>query len=258
MARFFKFILVGLVVFLAVAVLDYFVFKKEDPPADEPQPADQPGETVRVEKISPAEITEQTDKYKIEIVYPVTGKESIDSRVLECVGEKAEEIKSEALSFSQEAERPEGLEPEYVLEMDYEVFSPNTQVVSFKFDGYQFTGGAHGIGVLKTMIFDLETGCEYILSDIFRGESAYLQKLSRLSREQLKKEEKLGDLYDEFMVNPGTAPEVENFKNFVLTKEGIIIFFEDYQVAPYAAGEQKVEFTYSEFEEELKASFDNF
>ncbi|MFR5645408.1 MAG: RsiV family protein [Bilophila wadsworthia] len=36
-------------------------------------------------------------------------------------------------------------------------------------------------------------------------------------------------------------PEAENFSSFALTPEGIRIFFQPYQVAPWAAGSQVVD-----------------
>ena len=43
------------------------------------------------------------------------------------------------------------------------------------------------------------------------------------------------------MLRSGTAPEAENFSSFALTPEGIRIFFQPYQVAPWAAGSQVVD-----------------
>ena len=39
----------------------------------------------------------------------------------------------------------------------------------------------------------------------------------------------------------GYTPEAENFSSFALTPEGIRIFFQPYQVAPWAAGSQVVD-----------------
>ena len=42
------------------------------------------------------------------------------------------------------------------------------------------------------------------------------------------------------MLKDGTEPLVENFSSLTLTPEGICINFQPYQVAPWAAGVQKV------------------
>ena len=48
-------------------------------------------------------------------------------------------------------------------------------------------------------------------------------------------------MYNDDMLRSGTAPEAENFSSFALTPEGIRIFFQPYQVAPWAAGPQVVD-----------------
>ena len=39
------------------------------------------------------------------------------------------------------------------------------------------------------------------------------------------------------MLKDGTAPTVDNFKNIVFSNNGLIIYFERYQIAPYYFGE---------------------
>ena len=39
------------------------------------------------------------------------------------------------------------------------------------------------------------------------------------------------------MLKDGTAPTIDNFKNIVFSNNGLIIYFERYQIAPYYFGE---------------------
>ena len=48
------------------------------------------------------------------------------------------------------------------------------------------------------------------------------------------------------MLKDGTEPLVENFSSLTLTPEGICINFQPYQVAPWAAGPQRVDMPLAE------------
>ena len=41
-------------------------------------------------------------------------------------------------------------------------------------------------------------------------------------------------------VIPGTEPTTENFKEVAITKEGLLVIFNPYQIAPYAEGTQDI------------------
>ena len=47
------------------------------------------------------------------------------------------------------------------------------------------------------------------------------------------------------MLMDGTSPKTDNFKKIALTDEGIIIFFERYQIAPYYFGDYNILISYS-------------
>ena len=65
-----------------------------------------------------------------------------------------------------------------------------------------------------------------------------------LSEESRKKLEQLGnfkqDEFEEKWFLKGTAPTIANFKNIAFTKEGIVVYFPRYQIAPYYKGEYKI------------------
>jgi len=58
--------------------------------------------------------------------------------------------------------------------------------------------------------------------------------------------------YDEDFVLPGTAPEKNNFLDYSLAPDKLIITFNVYQVAPYVAGLQKAEISYKEMRDIIR------
>jgi len=122
----------------------------------------------------------------------------------------------------------------------------NGRFVSFimRYGGY--TGGAHGYEDMTTFNYDVAAKRDIALQDIFPNDPEYLTKLSAASRIQLAAHFKtafgpgadVGLLTE--MMETGTAPTEENFKHFTFTDTAVTVYFEQYQVAPYAAGEQTV------------------
>ena len=47
------------------------------------------------------------------------------------------------------------------------------------------------------------------------------------------------------MMIEGTSEKIENYSNFAITNNGILVFFDYYQVAPYYYGVQKVLIPYN-------------
>lgn len=113
-------------------------------------------------------------------------------------------------------------------------------------------GAAHPAHTIDTYIYDFENGELLSVSDLFTPGAAYLEKLSALSKEDLRNQSREGDMgyiYDERMVNEGTAPIKENFSKILPLHDGLMIYFDEYQVAPYAAGPQQVAIPYAKITE---------
>ena len=105
-----------------------------------------------------------------------------------------------------------------------------------------FTGGAHPNYWPVTWVFDMTDGHVLDPGDIFLNEQDALIEVARIARQELKKT--LGDMSLQDMVDDGTTPVAINFKDFILDKDAMILFFAPYQVAPYAAGQQTVTIPY--------------
>ncbi len=126
--------------------------------------------------------------------------------------------------------------------------SPHT--VSYIYTIYEDTEGVHGNTRFKTFTFDTATGKELTLSDIFKGESDYLEALSRISRAKLP--EVIGPTADAVFIEKGTTPDTKNFENFFIDNADIVFLFDTYQVASFADGPQTLRLPLSTFSSILK------
>jgi hypothetical protein len=117
--------------------------------------------------------------------------------------------------------------------------------------GYQYSGGAHGITVISTSVFDTRTGDEITLPTLFEGD--YLNTLSRLSLAELKRIDP--DMTTFTFAEDGTLPDKDNFSAFSLEPDGLHLIFQDYQVAPYVAGEPEIVIPYSSLSEVIALKY---
>jgi peptidoglycan/xylan/chitin deacetylase (PgdA/CDA1 family) len=211
----------------------------------------------KLESIDIESIIEYEDHYVLGVHYPVTENEEINKIINEFVQEHINKFKADAKEFFEGSPPPGGFSSwKYELNIDYNVNRPSKDFVCFKFNINIFTGGG-GIQFIETFSFNLETGKELTLKDVFEEKSDYLNLISELSIKQLT--EKLFDSgkvektpFAEDWVKDGADPTEENFRNFSLKDNSIIFYFEKYQVVAGAFGQQQVEIPFDHLREVLK------
>lgn len=130
----------------------------------------------------------------------------------------------------------------YVLEIGYELKS-SPKTISYVYSIGTDTLGAHGNMYYKTFTFGLKTGKLLSLGDLFSG-TTYLNTLSTITRAKLPGE--IGEFTDKKDIEEGTTPQEENFANFYLDTNALVLLFPPYQVAAYAAGPQELKIPKSE------------
>lgn len=86
----------------------------------------------------------------------------------------------------------------------------------------------------------MHNGQEVTLADLFQPNSDYLTVLSNYTKDALMKR-----LQDKNLIAEGTAPKEDNFKIWNVNPRGLLITFDEAQVAPYVYGTQSVLVPYS-------------
>jgi Protein of unknown function (DUF3298) len=130
------------------------------------------------------------------------------------------------------------------LDVTYTVLSQIGDLWSFIFDFSFYSDGAAHPGLYSiTVNYDLGQGKELTLVDLFLPNSNYLELISNYCITELSKQPFFDVPFAE-----GAQPTLENYRNWNITSEGLMITFDEYQVAPYAAGPQKVIVPYSELQ----------
>ncbi|HXE72404.1 MAG TPA: DUF3298 domain-containing protein [Candidatus Nitrosotenuis sp.] len=190
-------------------------------------------------KVTSARIHEEGPGWSIDLRYPqlwCPGRVAAGQAFNKTVGEWARRQASNFKQQFRETRDPNPAGTSWTLACNYEVVGQTSDVVSILISGSDFTGGAHPNPFYETFTFHIPTGRRLGLADLFVKGSDYLSLLSSYCTSALLKR----NLGDEKWVRDGAAPRAENYQFFYLTRKGLVVLFPPYQVAPYAAGPQKV------------------
>jgi hypothetical protein len=140
----------------------------------------------------------------------------------------------------------------YSLNIGYHSYSSGSYV-SYEFDVFMDTGGAHPNNFYKTLVFDM-SGNAVPLGSLFTARSNYLERISQAASKQIKDELRNRTSSDPTgsFIEQGAAAKTENFENFVVDSDRIRIFIPPYQAAAYAAGSFEVQIPLLELKDILK------
>ena len=158
-------------------------------------------------------------------------------------------VQKEIVIFRQEfASRPVvDVSTNSFLEVTYGVISQYDDIWSIKFSYAFYTNGAaHPGDFSHTINYDLGAGHELALGDLFTPGSIYLETISKYCITELGKQS-----FFEGPFNDGANPTLENYRNWNITPDGLMITFDTYQVAPGAAGPQVVVIPYAQLQAEI-------
>jgi hypothetical protein len=137
--------------------------------------------------------------------------------------------------------------------INYEVALAKDDLIALQFTVSSYSAGAaHPNSYTEVVNFDLKNGKSLKLADLFLPGSKYLQTLSTYCIQELEKQAKSQGDYaamDDDWIKRGAGAELTNYDNWTITKKGLGITFDPYQVAAYAAGPQNVLVPYSAVKE---------
>jgi uncharacterized protein DUF3298/peptidoglycan-N-acetylmuramic acid deacetylase PdaC-like protein len=135
------------------------------------------------------------------------------------------------------------------LTISYTVALAQDDLVSIDFEvGSYFQGAAHPNSYSDTLNFDLKNGKVLKLADLFKPGTKYLQAIANYCIADLKKQSSEKGLMAE-EIEKGAAAKADNYLGWTITKRGLGIGFDPYQVGPYAAGPQFVLVPYSDLKD---------
>jgi hypothetical protein len=127
------------------------------------------------------------------------------------------------------------------FDLQYSVIGQRADIWSIKFEILFYAdGAAHPAHYSVTINYDLSNGKEISLDELFLSSSNYLQVISDACKAQLSARDIGFDSSQQ-----GADPLPDNYKRWNISNEGLMITFDEYQVAAYAAGPQVLTIPFS-------------
>lgn len=199
-------------------------------------------------------LAEKNDKrrYEISAVYPqIQGlqhkgiEERFNSTVRDSIGSMAQDFVESVMPI-EEMEVPEGMEATSTFEVRPVLHMRDNRFLSIELAAYSYNAGAaHPNSVISAINFDLPNGRFLTLGDLFRPDAKYLKFISDYCMNELSRR----DISDDEWISRGAGPEIDNYRTFFITKKALVIHFDPYQVAAYAAGPQQIEIPWEQLRE---------
>ncbi len=117
----------------------------------------------------------------------------------------------------------------WILSIENEVTYIDDEKVSVLKTSYQNTGGAHPITMLSGAVYDLETGRELTLKDIFGDDSEILKKAEDGFKQMIKAEP------EAYFEDAADTLDISK-ADYYIDGDGFTFFYNRYEIAPYARG----------------------
>lgn len=198
--------------------------------------------------------------YEIDVQYPqITGGanpnfEKFNQLVRALVTKKVAEFKKDVQPKEGEEPPPQGSMGSDIG-IGYEVAMARDDLISVEFDvGSYYQGAAHPNTYTETVNYDLKNGKPLNLSELFKPGTKYLQTLAQYCIADLKKQSKAkDDMLPDDEIQSGAGPSAKNYRSWKITRKGLGINFDSYQVGPYAAGPQYVLVPYANLKDLINA-----
>ncbi len=144
---------------------------------------------------------------------------------------------------------------ESTLDISYDIALANDEMISLRFAVGTFsTGAAHPNSSSTVLNYDVKAGKALKLADLFNPGAKYLQSLASYCIKDLKQQVKSkGAFLDDATIESGAAAQAKNYQSWTITRKGLEITFDAYQVGPYAAGPQYVLIPYASLKDIIKS-----
>jgi len=182
-------------------------------------------------QMSVTQLYADSDAYTVHAEYPQFGITNVDPVI------KSHVEKAVADLESQPQEPHDSAMPQNEFTGTFDAVYVGPDIVSVELLLSEYTGGAHPNTLIDGVNVNRATGRELTLDDALSMTGLTLQQISGGAKQQLQ-----AKLADAFQFQDGADPTAENYRTFLVSADKVTFVFQDYQVAAYVYGPQKVSF----------------
>jgi hypothetical protein len=204
-------------------------------------------------------MNEKADAYEVEVAYPLfvaEGAEGANATIRSMYRQKVQDFIAGAKgTFVESQKYPDAPKGPSTYTSSFETVSHTDRYISLLSTEQFYTiGAAHPAHFRLTFIFDTMLKKLVEPSELFIASSTYLSTLSTLSREAFDERKKankdVADI-DTSSANSGFDPTESNFSKILPTTEGLVIYFDEYQIGTYVDGPQEITIPYNKLKSVL-------
>lgn len=193
-------------------------------------------EDVLKEEYIMQNITQIEDGYEINIYYPYTKDDTLNSHITTRLELYMKDIKYQAEKYDKEVQKGK-----YKLDISFEVSKGNNGIISYIFTVVQDIKYMHPNEYIFVINYDSNTSKIVTQEDIEKMFPNLYYNLSEYTYTELLKNEEIKNMGALDMLEYGTKANKYNFMDIAFDKDNMVVMFEKYQVAPYVLGTFEVE-----------------
>lgn len=118
--------------------------------------------------------------------------------------------------------------PRTTIQGWYELKTNERGILSLTIANYAFPyQAAHGLTIIKSLTFNINTGKSYELKDLFKPDSNYIKVLSDIIAVQIKARE---------IPLLGEFKGISQDQDYYIADKSLVVYFQLYELTPYAYG----------------------
>ncbi|GAA0091096.1 DUF3298 and DUF4163 domain-containing protein [Paraclostridium bifermentans] len=157
-------------------------------------------------------------------------------------------LEKESLNYKQ-IYKNEDVKFKYEGYSNFDVTYDKNNLISIPVEFYEFTGGAHGMTYLESYNYDLDTGDQVLLNDLFNKGVDYKKIINDYIESYIEKNKEMF-----FEENEGFKGIKDN-QEFYMTDDNLVVYFEIYEIAPYYVSIPKFNIPLKEIEQYLNLKY---
>lgn len=176
-----------------------------------------------------------SENIKINIKYPQFGGkdkklEDLNHRIKQEIDTWKSDMMDLNKQYIEQAKKNNFPIREFELFGTYKTTYNNNDFISTFLDKYQYTGGAHGISSKSMYNFDIKKQKYVKLNELFKKNYDFKRAINTKIRTDILKDK---DIY----FDAGKQFKgIKDNQSYYITKDGIVIHFGLYEIAPYSSG----------------------
>ena len=181
-------------------------------------------------------ISEKNEGYEINIYYPYTRDENLNSYIKTKLDLYIKDIKFQASKYSEEV-----ASGKYILNISFDVTKGSNDFLSFIFYVNQDIKYMHPNEYIFVINYDKINKKIIMQEDIENMYTNLYYNLSEYTYNELLKNEEIINMGALDMLKTGTHADKYNFMDLAFKEDNLLVLFEKYQVAPHVLGSFEVE-----------------